>query len=214
MKEFIEIPACKQSLGQRKLVYGVGVNDADYMTQPLVNGKLVRCPYYTVWISMLRRAYGSKFHINQPTYVGCSVCTEWLTFSNFKGWMLMQDFVEKALDKDLLVVGNKIYSPDTCLFISKVINNLITDHTVKTGIHALGVSRYGREKSYRAIGSIDGRRKPLGSFPTEAEASRAYRTFKASYIKQVALEQTNQQLKEALLRHAALYLEETNYERH
>jgi len=46
MKEFIEVPASRASLAQRKPAYGIGINDADYMTEQNINGKKVRCPYY------------------------------------------------------------------------------------------------------------------------------------------------------------------------
>lgn len=78
-----------------KLVYGVGINDADYPTtqREKVNGEWKitwRCLYYDRWVSMLTRCYSSKCHEKQPTYKGCSVCDEWLTFSNFRKWMEQQ----------------------------------------------------------------------------------------------------------------------------
>ena len=39
MKEFIELSANKNSLANRKLVHGAGINDADYVTTPAVDGK-------------------------------------------------------------------------------------------------------------------------------------------------------------------------------
>ena len=53
-------------LGTRKLVFGVGINDADYAVTEYetteVNGvrkqKFVwGCPYYLTWKGMLRRCY-------------------------------------------------------------------------------------------------------------------------------------------------------------
>ena len=65
--------------GNRSLICGVGVNDANYAT----SGKRM-CPFYRRWINMLERCYSEKFQEKNPTYRGCSVCEEWLTFSNFK----------------------------------------------------------------------------------------------------------------------------------
>ena len=43
--------------------------------------------------------------------------------------MEQQDYIGKVLDKDLKVTGNKIYSPETCLFISPKVNGyLIIKH--------------------------------------------------------------------------------------
>jgi len=39
--------------------------------------------------------------------------------------MERQDWEGKHLDKDILIPGNKIYSPDRCIFVSSLINLLI-----------------------------------------------------------------------------------------
>ncbi len=49
MNTFVEYPATKRSLSMRKLVSGVGINDAWYLTSDNTNGKAIRCPYYSVW---------------------------------------------------------------------------------------------------------------------------------------------------------------------
>jgi len=112
--------ATKRSLCQRRLVRGVGVNDANYN----VHGKEGRCPFYTKWYDMLKRCYSSRFHKQYPSYIGCSVCPEWHYFSKFRLWMENQKWEGLELDKDILVKGNKVYSPDTCCFIPKAINYL------------------------------------------------------------------------------------------
>lgn len=91
----------------KKLVCGVGVNDASYAVNPLINGKQVMCWIYKKWKSMIHRCYDSKIQARQPAYIGCSVCEEWLTFSNFKLWMEAQDWQGKELDKDILTAGSK-----------------------------------------------------------------------------------------------------------
>lgn len=98
---------------RRNLIYGVSVNDADYRLRKEIlieykNGKqkygiIWVCPFLKCWQQMLQRCYSDKYKKQQPSYVGCSVCEEWLTFSNFKRWMEQQDYEGKALDKDLLV---------------------------------------------------------------------------------------------------------------
>ena len=97
----------------KKLVYGVGINDADYSVAKTevighVDGKRKQkrvwgCPYYEVWANMLKRCYSAKCQGKQPTYKGCSVSEEWLRFSNFGRWMEVQDFEGKQLDKDLAI---------------------------------------------------------------------------------------------------------------
>jgi len=72
---------------KNKLVCGVGINDADYEVQPIINGKRVMCPFYAKWVGMLERCYSEKFQNKWPTYIGCYVILDWIYFSNFKYWM-------------------------------------------------------------------------------------------------------------------------------
>lgn len=81
-------PVNKTSISQRKLRRGVGINNADYLTQPMVNGEQIKCPVYVVWSGMLMRVYDEnkrKYHL---AYAGCKVCDEWLTFNNFREWYI------------------------------------------------------------------------------------------------------------------------------
>lgn len=122
-----------------KLVHGIGINDADCVVKPTVNGKMVRCPYYRKWKDMLKRCYSAKEHERRPTYIGCTACEDWIYFSKFKAWMIEQDWEGKDLDKDILVPGNKIYSPETCVFIDSIVNAFTTDRGAARGVHPIGV---------------------------------------------------------------------------
>tara|TARA_R110002050_G_scaffold11693_1_gene39168 strand:- start:71 stop:445 length:375 start_codon:yes stop_codon:yes gene_type:complete len=116
---FIEIKSNSQN--PRKFIHGVATNDADYFTQ--YKGKT--CPYYSRWRKMLERCYSVEWQESKPTYKECSVCNEWLLFSNFKSWMINQDWIGKELDKDIINNGNKTYSPENCAFVSRKVNLLI-----------------------------------------------------------------------------------------
>jgi hypothetical protein len=115
---FIEKSATKKSLSGRRPVYGVGINDADYITIYKSNGSTLTCPFYRRWKNMLSRCYDKKYLERNKTYKDCSVCKEWLTFSNFKAWMIKQDWRGNHLDKDITSQGNKVYSPNLCLFVT------------------------------------------------------------------------------------------------
>ena len=105
---------------KESLVYGVGINDADYPVSARdENGKEWRCPFYKTWKNMLARCYSPAFQRNQPLYKGCSVDERWHRFSHFKSWMLEQDWEDKQLDKDRKFEGNQVYGPDTCQFLSR-----------------------------------------------------------------------------------------------
>ena len=186
MNKFIEVPAGKRSFSQRKLVYGIGINDADYVVEQRVGGKRTVCPSYRKWVDMLTRCYSAKYHEKHTTYSGCSVTEEWLTFSNFKRWMDRQEWEGMQLDKDLLVEGNKIYNPKHCLFIPSKLNTLLTDSSAIRGEWPIGVSFNKKAGKFRASCSVDGKDKHLGLFSTPTLASAAYKEFKSILIADVA----------------------------
>lgn len=187
-----------------RLIWGVGINDADYTTRTTVNGVDIWCPYYATWHSMMRRCYSTNYKKRFLTYVGCTVCEAWLTFSSFKAWMQTQDWRGKQLDKDLLVIGNKVYNPDTCIFVPQALNKLLSDHAAGRGPYPQGVRKYrGR---FQARISEDGYSKPLGWFDTPAEASAAYNEAKVARILNVAEAYIAEpKLYRALLRQAARF---------
>ena len=137
-----------------KLVLNVGINDADYSVtkEEKINGKRIvtwRCPYYSRWYNLLSRCYSKAALTKRPLYGECSICSEWLVFSNFKSWMITQDWENKQLDKDLKILGNKIYSPDTCLFISDDLNRFLNENESKRGNYPIGVTaKSGKFASY------------------------------------------------------------------
>lgn len=190
MKKFIEKPLSKASVANRRLTYGVGINDSGYIVSPTINGERFHCPFYTKWQSMLQRCYSVKSQNRKPTYIGCSVCDEWLTFSAFKSWMEKQDWENKELDKDIVFSGNKIYSPTTCIFVSPEINKLLTDNAAVRGKHPKGVSFVSRLNKFVSKCRIGVEEKYLGLFDTSEEASSEYKKIKSNYIISIA----NQQL--------------------
>ena len=180
----------RDSLRPRKLRYGVATNDAPYKVRE--NGIL--CPIYTCWDNMLRRCYDPKVKQKHPTYSDCTVCEEWLIFSNFHAWMVKQDWRGKELDKDLLSGESKIYSPAHCCFLPKHINCTLKD--AKSGPLPLGVN-YKQKSSdmtqelkrpYQSRITIRGKRKQLGVFETPFEAHRAWQLAKIEVLKTLALE--------------------------
>ena len=198
MSTFQEIPANNLSLFGRKPIYGIGINDADYQTNHKINGKKVGCPFYVRWHSMIVRCYSAKSKAKYPTYIGCSVCDEWLTFSNFKEWMVKQDWEGKQIDKDILVQGNKVYSPETCLFVSSQINSLFLDKVPCRGAYPRGVSFNKPRKMFFAICSVRGKHKHIGCYTTSEEAHEAYKTFKYNLIAEIAVNQ-QEPLRSAML---------------
>jgi len=197
-------PECSRlSINMRKPLFGVGINDSDYLTHYIDKyGNHIRCPYYRKWSGMLERCYSPKWHIKRPTYKDCTVSKEWLRFSTFKKWMEKQDYIGNDLDKDILVEGNKIYSKDTCCFVSSDINSLLVDQKASRGKYPVGVCLYKPNGKYVASISINGKTKHLGYYTTIQEASNAYKEAKSEYLIEKAKELTDIRVKEALIRRA------------
>tara|TARA_R110002153_G_scaffold181493_1_gene334789 strand:+ start:6015 stop:6659 length:645 start_codon:yes stop_codon:yes gene_type:complete len=167
-----------------KLRLGVGINDADYAVTKHINTgerypngrqkwKIVwTCPYYRKWSHMLQRCYCNKYHKKQPTYKDCTVCIGWLTFSSFRKWMLTQDWEGMELDKDLLIEGNTYYSPETCVFVKKIVNTFTLDRTNDRGDTVIGVTWHKRDNKFMAQCSnpFTKEQEKLGYYDCEQEA--------------------------------------------
>ena len=201
MSEFVEIPLNKASIARRKTVYGVGINDSECLTKIKVNGVNELCPYHQRWIHMMERCYSVKFKENWPTYAECNVCDDWLLFSNFKKWMVQQDWKDNFLDKDLIQPGNKIYCPEKCCFISHKLNTILLSCNASRGKYSIGVYFCKSNKKYRATCNVDGKSNHLGYFNTEKEASIVYIEFKTNLIKQTFVGMKDQRVKQGLLKH-------------
>ena len=189
---------------------GVGINDADYAVQKYetigVNGvrkkRLVWiCPYYRAWKSMLQRCYSSKYQDGSPTYIGCSVSEEWLRFSNFKRWMEKQEWDGKQLDKDLLFEGNKVYSAETCVFVTKAVNMFTIDREASRGECLIGVNwnkRAGKFKT-QCSNPFTKKQEHLGYFTYELEAHKTWLKRKLELAHLLAAEQTDERVAKALI---------------
>jgi hypothetical protein len=183
---FIEKPSDKASIGNRKLVCGVGVNDSNYITSYTIEGKKLRCPFYERWKNILTRCYSSAHHKMHPSYINCSICNEWLSFSNFKAWMIKQDWQNKEIDKDIKISGNKIYSPSACMFIDSKVNKLLCDSASNRGNYPIGVSFNKKAKKYRSYCYADGKQVHLGLYSSVKEASNVYLKFKSKKVLDVS----------------------------
>ena len=171
-------------------VYGVGITGLESTVDE--NGE--KLDSYVCWNEMLKRCYSAKYQEKHPTYKGCYVCADWLYYPNFKKWY-DKNYYEinnrtSQLDKDVLIKGNKIYSPDTCVFVPSFINSLFTKSQKTRGELPIGVSYHKTNKKYQAGLSIfkDGKKtkKYLGCFNTVNEAFEVYKKAKEDYIKEVA----------------------------
>lgn len=190
----------------KKLIHGIGVNDSLEPTEKLINGIRVRDEFYVRWQNVIIRCYSKRFLETHANYVGCTMSDEWLIFSNFKAWMKKQDWKGKDLDKDILIPGNKLYSKETCVFVSRKLNSLLVYAGKSKWPN--GVSFHNKMGKFR---SKDGTGKHLGYYDTPEQAASVYNLAKSNYIREIiATEEEvilNDILKQALIRHADRFFE-------
>ena len=132
-----EFTTCMQHIKTGKVkdrlypwVYGVGYLGIGATTRL----KKSQNYQYIRWKSMMRRCYCPLYLNNRPAYRNCTVAKEWHNFSNFYTWYndnypidgkeYQIDGKEYDLDKDIKIKGNIVYSPDSCMFVTRKENNI------------------------------------------------------------------------------------------
>lgn len=148
----------------------------------------ISCDAYKKWKAMLHRCYNPKIHKNYPKYKDCTVCKEWWNYQNFRLWYEEHNFGNKILDldKDILIKGNNVYSPETCCLVPHEINTLFLCGDAKRGEYPLGVWLDDDKEKYRSCVNVFGKVKKLGTFDTIEEAFEKYKTYKMDLIQTMA----------------------------
>jgi hypothetical protein len=144
---------------------------------------------YYCWIYMLKRCYHEAAQLKRPTYRGCTVDERWFNFQNFchDYLQMVGSDLNYQLDKDWLIKGNKIYSPETCCLVPPQINYVLEKGDSSRGERILGVTYVeGKPNPYVARCHIEGRLKRLGSYKTEKEARQVYKVAKEAEFKRLA----------------------------
>jgi hypothetical protein len=184
--------------GLVKNPYDKSVYDIGYLGEGKYNvsHKGKHTPHYLVWSSMIQRCYSKKRLENAPTYIGCSVVEEWHNFQNFAAWYDENYYEVEGekmnLDKDILIKGNNVYSPETCIFVPQKINTLFTNRKLYRGSLPVGVYFSKENNSYISqCCNGNGKQIKLNSHNTPEEAFFTYKSFKENIIKQSAEEYKN-----------------------
>ena len=167
-------------------VYGVGILGTKY---PIgVSGVITK--EYELWCHMLERCYSDAYKKKKPTYEGCEVSNNFKSYEYFYEWCHNQigfGIEGFELDKDLLIKGNKVYSEDSCVFLHKDINLLLTKRTASRGEYLIGVCWDKKASAFVAkVSKNKGKREHLGYFKTEMEAFNAYKKAKEAFVKEQA----------------------------
>ena len=145
---------------------------------------------YDYWDGILRRCYSERVKKLRNSYSDCLVDEYWHNLQNFGEWF-EKNYNPKymkswCLDKDILVKGNRIYSPETCCFVPNEINVIFTNGYIRRGEYPKGVSYKPKINKYIAQYQKDGVVTHIGTFKTVDEAFQAYKEVKEKYIKEKA----------------------------
>ena len=157
-----------------------GVLDVDFSA----NADNLTYKAYRLWGNMLYRCYHTTDVKCMKSYEDCSVCEEWLLFSNFLEWFKNNYIEGYALDKDIMVKNNRIYSPETCCFVPRELNSLFGNKGKKNGKLPIGVRKTGNH-IYAQLWKY-GNVCTLGTFNNIKDAHLKYVFEKEKYIKEVA----------------------------
>lgn len=168
-------------------VCGVG-----YYGAPTVNDKdPIKLAVTKLWLGMIQRCYEEGYGEKFPAYSKCSVISDWHNLQNFKAWVKQQTslgFYQEGweLDKDLLVRGNKVYSPDTCVFLPGRLNQL---QQVKKNSHynfLPGVNFDKEKNKFKAEVNFNGKRYYLPRNESELECFLSYKELKEKLVREDA----------------------------
>lgn len=172
-------------------IYGVGMKGLKYPASYInKNGRTVGTKEYYAFRSMIARCYSVNLNKRQPSYKEVTCCEEWHNRDNFEDWLRSQPnymkFLENdfALDKDILVHGNKIYSPETCCLVPRKINELFKNDADKSNGMPTGVKKH--KNKYLVYCCINGKNTYIDTCNTKIEAAITYKNFKENHIKQIA----------------------------
>ena len=144
---------------------------------------------YHVWNDMITRCYDSNCS-SYLNYYDCTVCEEWHNFQNFVQWYNFNFYQvpneRMHLDKDILYKGNRLYSPETCVFVPAGINTIFTHKKQKST--DLPVGCFYNHGKIQVVCRTYYKQVIVGRFELDdiEAAFNAYKDFKENYIKQLA----------------------------
>jgi hypothetical protein len=135
---------------------------------------------YNIWSLMIRRCYDEVNRHKFPTYLGCTVDECWYNFQVFAEWYENNYIEDFHLDKDILCKECKIYSPETCAFVPREINNFLKGSYKINGLPSGIVKTKGGKYKVNLCGNY------LGLYTDIDQAWRIYREAKEKHINLIA----------------------------
>lgn len=171
-------------------VYGAGISGNKYPI--IVDGKPSK--EYSIWRSIIGRCCDEKIKKKQPTYQDVTCCDEWLLYDNFYEWLHKQPNFDKwydgerwAVDKDIFIKRNKVYSPETCCLVPQNVNCLFLKRESERGKYPIGVRYTESGFNAKCHNPFTNKGEDLGNYFTPENAFYlGYKPYKERIIKQVA----------------------------
>jgi hypothetical protein len=165
-------PANKSSKTKRATICNFGINDADYVVSPKINGSREPCPAYATWRGMIQRCVDPDYKNMRPAYKDVTVWHGWQRFMAFRRWWLCNYVEGWELDKDIFSDVNKIYSPSTCIFIPQWLNVFLTERP--NSDTPKGVFYEEQRRKFKASVKYENKTINIGRFETQEQALSAY----------------------------------------
>lgn len=187
----IDTNKTKKETEYARTVSGVGYDSGGFYKKSKSG---IHSSAYSTWKHMLNRCYNPEYHKMKPTYADVTVCKEWHDYQVFAEWYNNQKNTgaEFHLDKDLINIGSREYSPNNCSFVPKYINVVLLDCGAAKGVYPQGVSFDKDRGRFKSQISIFGKKIHLGLFDTADEAIESYKNAKERHVKKSALKFANQ----------------------
>lgn len=171
-----------------KLIPDFRRRDGKWAVAKRVNGAQVFTTGGRCWNNMSQRCRtGGAKQQQRPTYTGVS--HTFSDYHDFIGWAQTQigyGLDGWALDKDLLVKGNKIYSKDFAVFLPAEINSFLIKQESTRGDLPIGVTFDKERSKFAAQMFKENKRVHLGRFESPIDAFLAYKQNKEAYAKELA----------------------------
>lgn len=175
-------------------LYGIGyIGEGNYSSVYYRCGRSLYTKAYTSWISRMGACYNPKSN-RHHNYKNAEMCKKWHNFQNYAEWYYRQVKLygsDGCVDKDLLLLGNTVYSEVTCSYIPNAINCLFVGNKGSTIKGASYCKSKGKWVAQLQEGSFNTKGKRtvtrLGTFNTESEAIAVYIHAKADKIRRECL---------------------------
>ena len=154
---------------------------------------------YNTWVNMIRRIHSNHVIKAESRYTKVSIEEDWYNFQNFCSWSVEQigynnkDDNGRAwcLDKDILLEGNLVYRPDTCVYVPDELNIFFAVKDRGKGMQGTGFIPKVTPNSREGYGAycqnpFTKKNDYLGFFYNEVDANRAYCSKKNEFARELA----------------------------